>query len=302
MTIWPDPPAVPAGTLIFGQPTWLTGWADESGEVQIPVGFTLEHSRENGEAMLWTSKKADNAQGTATIEMPSTAWGGIELVHKLSVPPDEMNGAIRQLVGDGEEMYVKSQQNTPAWHRLRRKFRGTPGQRAHLVVEVSAESADIPQSLVHPGSLESDHLRFSLKWGGQFVERTYAEMQGRRDVRLADGSVVDRPFNRFVLTDVFPASGELEMIASGQSNWPRTHPVGGSDFFYSRVMVIAAEDAPPPGETPDLEPEFAHLLMIATGLAAQADEIDEIAAQSIVMRARAVALVALVAEMRGKMG
>lgn len=255
---WPEPPAIPVGVDLLGGRTFEDGWTTDGKGNQIPKEHGLVYTDHSGQAMPYPTKHADSADGRTTVVIPATAMGWGEYIHKAnsgnnSVPSNEKNGAVREIILDGEFAY-KEMGNIAQAATLRRTVKGTPGQTATLVLHVSAESQDTPQSRTHPGRLEDDHMLVGLKWGALPEEvRNYAYMQTRRDVRLADGTIVDRPWNRFMQTTVFPANGELEYVLTCQNNWPRTFPQGGNDFFIDKIMVIVS-DAPPPPPPPGLPP------------------------------------------------
>lgn len=258
VTIWPDPPEIPVGIDLLEGKTFEDGHATDDKGNQEPLHWSLWYTRANGEPMPFPTKHADSADGTQTIAVPATAmgWGEYVLRSGSTLPIDERLGAVRSLILDGDEVF-KGMGNIAQAFMLVRKFQGTPGKVVTLVVHISAESQDVPQSRVHPGKLEDDHLQVRVKFGSVLIERNYADMQLRRDVRLPNGEVVNRPWNILLLTTTFPEHGELEVSITCQNNWPRTFPTGGNDFFIDKIMVIASEgDTPPPDDLPDISAEL----------------------------------------------
>jgi hypothetical protein len=116
------------------------------------------------------------------------------------------------LILDGHWVYKAFSGHLQHALRLRQTITGQPGR----VVQVTGYILGETQSTPEPPNtkLEDDHFVASVRLGGNADTRFYAEMIQNTDVISNT-----RAWNRFVVTNTFPANGELPLTVIVQTNW-----------------------------------------------------------------------------------
>jgi hypothetical protein len=174
---------------------------------QHPEGWAF-YSPANGEVMPFPTKM----QGGGSV--PAISGGEGEYIHRCQwqVPDDEWPGQIRAVILDGIWTYKAFSAVVPNALRLSQTIAGEPGKEVEVTGYVLGETHDTPNP---PNtSLEDDHFVASVQLGGSVDTRFYVEMVQNTDVISNT-----RAWNRFVVTDTFPANGQLLLTVIVQQNW-----------------------------------------------------------------------------------
>ena len=146
-------------------------------------------------------------------------------INVAGVPLDEVPGQPRAIILEGSNTFKVTGPAASHALRLSQAIRGTPGLKARVIVYILAETYDQPNPSA--GYLEGDHFVASLSLGDALDVRIHSDMRQRFEV-----AGITRPWNRFVVEAVFPATGQLELVIICQQNW-----AGNTVFYIDNLSV-----------------------------------------------------------------
>jgi hypothetical protein len=182
------------------------GFTDARGN-QHPAGWEF-YAPDTGVVMPFPTKM----QGGGFV--PAISDGVGEHIHKCQwqFPKNEYPGMPQALVLDGNWSYKPFSDHLQHALRLRQTITGEPGKVVEVTGYILGETRDFPNP---PATrLEDDHFVASVQLGSNVDTRFYAEMIQNTDVISNT-----RAWNQFVVTNTFPANGELLLSVIVQTNW-----------------------------------------------------------------------------------
>jgi hypothetical protein len=201
----PTPTDIPTEPVALENPSFEgdQNWETDSRGNQEPHGWAY-HAYDTGERMPFEWK----TQGGIQVQAWSDGVG--ENIHRpyWLLPPDEALGQPRGLIIEGDWTYKAFSDHLAFALKLSQVVTATPGRRLQVSGYILGETRC-------GGPLENDTFLASLQLGGQADTRTYAVMKDKYDV-----SNNLRAWNRFIVSETVPDSGQLEMRVIVQNNWP----------------------------------------------------------------------------------
>lgn len=210
------PPAIPA----IVNPSFESAYTTDEQGNHHPDGWVF-YSPANGEYLPYPTK----AQVGVLVDAVSGGPGQYLHINAAGVPLDEVPGQPRAIILEGSNTFKITGPAAPHALRLSQTLRGTPGLKARVTVYILGETYDQPNPSV--GYLEGDHFVASLSLGEALDVRIHSDMKQRFEVA---GNT--RPWNRFVVEAVFPATGQLDLVIICQQNWP------GNTVFYIDYLSV----------------------------------------------------------------
>jgi len=202
-------------------PCRYTGFTDQPKGNQHPSGWTF-YSPAAGQPLPFPTKMQ---MGTV---VSATSGGPGEYVHKCwwQLPTNERLDQPQGLILDGDWTYKVFNSGSPQALVLSQVLSGTPGLRLEVTGYILGETPDKPSP---PNTkLEDDHFIGSVQLGSSSDTRFYATMIQHNDV--PDNT---RHWNKYVVSAIVPASGQLQLTVIMQQNWS-----GETDFFIDNFSAV----------------------------------------------------------------
>jgi hypothetical protein len=200
-------------------PCRYSGVTDQPKGNQHPSGWTF-YSPAAGQPLPFPTKMQ---QGTV---VSATSGGPGEYVHKCwwQLPTEERLNEPRALILDGNWTYKVFNSGSPQALVLSQVLSGTPGLRLEVTGYILGETPDTPTG----PKLEDDHFIASVQLGSTKDTRFYATMITHSDVGNNE-----RHWNKYDVSAIVPASGQLQLTIIMQQNW-----AGEVDFFIDNFSAF----------------------------------------------------------------
>jgi hypothetical protein len=198
-----------------------TGFTDQPKGNQHPSGWTY-YSPAAGQPLPFPTKMQQGAI------VPAISGGPGENVHKCTwmLPDNERLGQPRGLILAGDWTYKAFNDGNPTALQLSQTLTGTPGRTMQVTGYILGETPDKPTNPL--GKLEDDHFIGSLQLGSASDTRFYAAM-----IQVYDVPGNERHWNKFIVSEVVPPSGQLLLTVTIQQNW-----AGETDFFLDDFTAV----------------------------------------------------------------